>query len=490
MKAIYNFLTLVFVSCCITATLASCEDFTDIQPKGENLLASTDDLELLLNADAYDGIYSMDHWRIGSNIIYAYSDVTAPLAVENKTRAALLNGYFDDEQSLKRLASLTNSDGMYTSCYYIIGRVCNPILNQLETATGPESKKNALKAEALVARAFCHYMVLQRFAPAFNGSNGDSPAIIYMTEDKDIMQLHEKNTIQECYDQMLKDVNDALAMNSLPSKAANFMRWDQTSALAVKALILMGMHNYAEAETAAKQVLANNNSLWDWWANVQDGMSATGVPYQYAAIDDRFNAETLFCIPSMIYYAWVEPSEWNAMEPEYGRRGLSNTMRKQYEGYIYYGMDYGDYGATIGLPGWEGSIDFDNQFNESGLNTPQMYLIVAECELRNGNIATAMNWLDQLRAKRLPEGFSPLEGTVTEKADAIQWLKKTVAAEFLWQDWTFVWRKRWNVESEWQTTLSHEIAGKTYTLRPDSKLWIFPFPVNATEKNSNLTNNW
>ena len=61
MKAIYNFLTLVFVSFCITATLASCEDFTDIQPKGENLLASTDDLELLLNADAYDGIYSMDH---------------------------------------------------------------------------------------------------------------------------------------------------------------------------------------------------------------------------------------------------------------------------------------------------------------------------------------------------------------------------------------------------------------------------------------------
>ena len=44
----------------------------------------------------------------------------------------------------------------------------------------------------------------------------------------------------------------------------------------------------SKAETAAKQVLANNNSLWDWWANVQDGMSATGVPYQYAAIDDRF----------------------------------------------------------------------------------------------------------------------------------------------------------------------------------------------------------
>ena len=490
MKTIYSFLTMVVVCCGLAATLTSCEDFTDIQPKGENLLASTDDLELLLNTDAYEGIYTMDSWRIGSNIIYAYSDVSVPLTVENKSKAALLNGYFDDEQSLTRLASLTNSDTEYTYCYNIIGRVCNPILNQLETATGPEAKKNSLKAEALVARAFAHYMVLQRFAPAYNGSNGDSPAIIYMTEDKDIMQLHDKNTIQECYDQMLSDVNEALASGGLPAKAPNWMRWDQTSATAVKALILMGMHNYSEAETAAKQVLASNNSLWDWWANVQEGYSYTGEPYQFAGIDDRNNPETLFMIPSMIYYAWVSPNEWNAMEPEYGRRGLTATMAKQYAGFIYYGMDYSDYGATIGLPGWEGAMDFDNYSNESGLCTPQMYLLIAECELRAGNIATAMNWLDQLRAKRLPEGFTPLEGTVTEKAEAIEWVKKTMAAEFLWKDWTFVWRKRWNTEAEWQTTLSHEIGGVTYTLKPDSKLWIAPFPLNAVEVNPKLTHNW
>jgi hypothetical protein len=135
-------------------------------------------------------------------------------------------------------------------------------------------------------------------------------------------------------------------------------------------------------------------------------------------------------------------------------------------------------------------MDFDHYQNKAGLSVPQMYLFIAECELRSGNIGTAMNWLDQLRAKRLPEGFEKLEGTVTTKADAIEWLKKTVAAEYLWTDWTYYTRKRWNVESEWATTLSHTIGGKTYTLRPDSKLWIFPFPVNATEKNTNLTNNW
>ena len=268
------------------------------------------------------------------------------------------------------------------------------------------------------------------------------------------------------------------------------MRWDKTSATAVKALILMGMHKYSEAEAAAKEVLAANNSLWDWWANVQTGTSYTGTTYEFAAIDDRYNDETIFFIPSLIYYAWVCPNEWNAMEPEYGRRGLSTTMSKMYDGFVYNGMDYGNYGSMIGLPGWEGCMDFDNYFNESGLDTPQMYLIVAECELRAGNISTAMNWLDQLRAKRMPEGFEKWEGTITSKEDAIACLKKTVAAEFLWKDWTYVWRKRWNTETEWQTTLSHEIGGKTYTLSPTSKMWIFPFPLNATQNNPNLTHNW
>lgn len=466
--------------------MCSCGDFTDIQPKGENLLSSTDDLELLLNTDNYSNIFSRNNWRVGSNTLYAYDDVTVPLNAEKKTAVALMNGYFDDEQSLNRWAELTNSDGYYTACYNIIGRVSNPILNQLAMAEGTEAKKNALKAEALVARSFAHFMALQRYAAAYNGSNGDTPAIIYMTEDKDITLLWEKNTIQECYDLCLKDIDDALALNALPAKAINYMRWDKTSATAVKSLILLGMRKYSEAEAAAKEVLAANSYLWDWWANAKDGMSMFGVPYKSAAIDDRNNEETIFCIPDLTYYGWVCPEEWNAMEENYGKRGLAELMSKAYAGY----PAYADYGAMLGLSGWQAGTDFNNYANVGGLNTPMMYLIVAECELRAGNIGTAMNWLDKLRAKRLPEGYDKWEGTITAKGDAIEALKKTMAAEFLWRDWTFFWRKRWNTETEWQTTLSHTIGGKTYTLSPSSKMWIFPFPVNATQMNPNLTQNW
>lgn len=465
--------------------MVACDDFTDIQPKGENLLSSTSDLELLLNTDEYGSLSNNDFLIIGSNILYNYQNIPSLLAVENKGRAATLYGYFDDEVSLNKIAALTNTDDIYTSCYNIIGRVSNPILKQLPSASGDEATKNTLKAEALVARAYCHYLVLQKFAAAYNGSNGDQPGVIYMTEDKDILQPQEKNTIQECYDQMLKDVNDALALNTLPAKPANYMRWGRPAALVLKAHILMAMRNYSEAEAIAKEVLAINNSLYDYWANAYEAQYYPGYPTFVCEVhDERYIDETFFLTPNINWLVWTSPTEWNAMEENYGRRALSYTMGKML------GMDYGY--LYVGLPGWDSPYDVMNQnySNFLGFSTPQLYLIVAECELRSGNINSAMNWLDQLRAKRLPEEFDKLEGSVTSKTDAISWLQKTVAAEYLYQGWTFVWRKRWNTETEWQTTQTRTIGSTTYTLRPDSKLWIFPFPLNATEKNPNLTNNW
>ena len=51
--------------------------------------------------------------------------------------------------------------------------------------------------------------------------------------------------------------------------------------------------------------------------------------------------------------------------------------------------------------------------------------------------------------------------------------------------------KRWNSESnEWTETLKKTVLGKEYVLAPDSPLWIWAFPSNATSANENLTQNY
>lgn len=56
--------------------------------------------------------------------------------------------------------------------------------------------------------------------------------------------------------------------------------------------------------------------------------------------------------------------------------------------------------------------------------------------------------------------------------------------------------KRLNTETEYAKTITRvfpivtkDVEQKTYTLKPDSRLYIIPFPMDAREKNPNLTLN-
>ncbi len=52
-------------------------------------------------------------------------------------------------------------------------------------------------------------------------------------------------------------------------------------------------------------------------------------------------------------------------------------------------------------------------------------------------------------------------------------------------------RKRWNTENAYRKDIVHDCGnGLVYTLKPDSKLWISPFPKTATNYNQSLTQNF
>ena len=119
-----------------------------------------------------------------------------------------------------------------------------------------------------------------------------------------------------------------------------------------------------------------------------------------------------------------------------------------------------------------------------------MYLIVAECEIRKGNFGEAMRYLDAIRVNRVaPEMYAPLQGNVTTKDDAIAHLKQVVHGECVYGPYNFITRKRWNQLDDMKETYTRSFGGQTYTLRPDSKFWIFPFPKNAINNNPNIVPN-
>lgn len=122
----------------VALIISSCSDFTDIQPKGKNLLSTTGQLEMLLNNEFYMG--ATDEREMCGDIISAFENIPTLINRPTKTRKAIIISW--DEASQDKMAELTPSDDQYSEYYSVIGKISNAILSHVDAAEGPESVKN------------------------------------------------------------------------------------------------------------------------------------------------------------------------------------------------------------------------------------------------------------------------------------------------------------------------------------------------------------
>ena len=131
------------------------------------------------------------------------------------------------------------------------------------------------------------------------------------------------------------------------------------------------------------------------------------------------------------------------------------------------------------------------------MRTEEMYLIAAEANARLGNLDAAADYVNRLRAKRI-SGENTAIGTPSSQVEMMNTIITERRKELLFGFHRFFDLKRLNTEPEYQKTVtrtfpvvnvSETYPQKTYTLRPDSRLYIIPFPRSARDKNPNLTLN-
>ena len=150
-------------------------------------------------------------------------------------------------------------------------------------------------------------------------------------------------------------------------------------------------------------------------------------------------------------------------------------------------MDYAQ--MALGLPYGQYLVDYDqiSGWNQTGIKSTYMYLILAECAIHAKQYDAAMGYLDQLREKRIdPSVYAPLKGNVSTKEDAILNLKKTSHGECIYSIYNFIQKKRWNELADFKQSWHRDLLGQPFSIEPGSKLWVFPFPMNAVVNNSNF----
>lgn len=450
----------------LVTVFTSCEDKLDIIPKGKVTLATVDELELLLNQEYLLGDFPSDNIGIlAGESVGTFDQISAVLSQKNTVKYALMA--FDE--SVDR-ATLTTVDERYNNIYKYINYM-NTVIAKMDKATGDESKKSALVAEARVMRAWFHFLAVVIHAPQYDASIAENAGGIAYVTNIDVTEQKSKLSLASTFQHILDDCSDQVIQLLPQDHGDQFMRGDRAWGNAVRAMVLFQMKRYTEALPYALEAIRLRPHIFD-----RSVIKQTGEWIQGAESTNNF-----------LYIggaARVSPT-MTMLTIEAGNLFEAGDYVINYES-VGWSLDYGK--MYSGLEGVRMFMGWGTCCNVYGLTSEQLHLVAAECLIRTQKIKEGLDLVNTVRHFRV-ENCQPLEADSEHEAMAL--LQRVKFVEQFDTPFNFFDRKRWNTEPDYRADVTHRLGSMgTFTLKPESPLWIMPFPVNAVRYNPTLTQNY
>lgn len=113
-----------------------------------------------------------------------------------------------------------NAPNMWSVPYNILRRA-NRLIEAIENGKiedATEAQQDRLMSEALVIRALVHFDLSRVYAKPYNVDNGASLGIPLVLEPLEMDALPSRNSVADVYKQVIKDLEDALAIGGLSNK--------------------------------------------------------------------------------------------------------------------------------------------------------------------------------------------------------------------------------------------------------------------------------
>lgn len=456
--------------------LNSCD--LEMVPKGQTTLETTEELECILNTANYTQCKPFNNITIIANESYGddySSSVPGRIAKKNTLMAAFLSY----DESIDR-AALTSSDKFYTETYKLIFGL-NVVIGKADGTDGDEAVKQRIKAEARIERAYYHFLIAGIYAAQYDAATASQKGgIAYVTDYNNEVEKTQL-PLDRVYDLMLEDLDDNL-IALLPDRS-NVVRLNKYSAYAIKARVLFQMKNYPEALTYALKALAGNSSIedrqyildthrWILKADTPSNFWYISPQSTYSAVNySQLTLETLDKVEpgDLIFeYAYVNGRVAAGNEAFSGRYGQMDS----------------------GIAGCRELATYDVQTNVWGLTVERIMYLAAECYIRANEIQKGLDLINGVRKFRIhPDVYQDFAASNVK--DAMALLQKAKFIENLSTYENFFDLKRWNSEADYKQTVTREVPNSgTYSVSPDSPLWIFPFPSNVLQYNTSFKQNF
>ena len=468
-RKIFHTLLLAAALCC-----TACDDKLDIVPLGETTLDTVDDLETLLNQ--VPQLYMEDNeFEILCNNMYCkWEGLPEYLSNPNSIIYALVTY----DETVDR-ANLVTSSSMYENLYQSINYM-NVVISKAPDAEGDDAKRRQIIAEAHVLRAWYHFLLVNMYAKQYDESTAGQLGGIPYVDNTDVSEQKTKRAVAEVYECILADCSEEVLADLVQSHVDDPCRFGLDFGYGVRAKVLFQMKRYDEALQYATRALQVNNTIEDRSTVMTTStwtLNETAQNNYYIIWSDNSNLGDFYGIT-------VTPEVAALISPD------------DYVNKYYY---------VSGTPAWQtpyptlpdGCLQCqvsDIKYNLFGIRSETMYYLAAECQIRSGNIAVGLQQVDRVQEQRIENyrALAPQASTLTER-EAMKLLQDAKRVEFLGCFDNFCDRKRWNSEADYAEIITRDLGpdyGGTYSLRPDSPLWVFPFPQNAVLHNSSLTQNY
>ena len=508
-KNIFKYCLLLF-----PLVLGSCGHFLEEVSQDEIKPSTVTDLEQLLLGDGYFNTEAQG--SAGNFNAYCITDMfTDDIKCNGVSFTGLQYTYdaYDSQFSWKDEMFTLEGDGdniqFWQLPYNGIG-TCNVILDHLDKVNGDDVLREHIRGEVLVLRSWYFLHLVNFFGMPYNyGNPGENLGVpLQLTSGVTEERLY-RNTVQEVYDQILKDMTQGYQLMKQNPVDKNSFRVGPLAAAAMLARVYLYMENWDKAINYADTVLRENSVLLDLNNLARTGdASVVKQLYHSSVYDPALSDEIIWGRPygTSIYLRdvpieGVAPYSISDSLQNLLFRGKSWTAIAEQgdvedcRAIFFFGWQKRSTITYIYAPSKGTVPGFATCNNYQGIRTAEVYLIRAEAYARknmenpNGEyVRKALVDLNVLRAHRLTAETSGRDLDITEANELFEAIQVERRLELCGET-----NNRWFDLRRWgMPEIIHMVGARESEMEPavlTEKQYVLPIPEEALNRNGNLVQN-
>ena len=254
--------SLLYIGCCLLiATTPGCKKYLEKEPDNRASINTPEKVSQLLGTAYPQGNYQA--------FAETMSDNVADLGVGGSDNVIHDPFYFEDSRENQQ----DSPEFYWYACYAAIASA-NQALEAISKAGNPNDYIPQ-RGEALVARAYAHFMLVNFFSKFYDPTiASSSPGIPYVTEPENVfIRQYDRNTVQYTYDMIEKDLLEGIPLIEDKVYKVPKYHFNKSAAYAFATRFYLFKRDYEKVIQYANLAVPGNNfaaNLRQWNTTYRD----------------------------------------------------------------------------------------------------------------------------------------------------------------------------------------------------------------------------